>query len=77
MAFTYYPNGVKQFEGEYTTYNEIGKGKVFDLNGKLSFEGEFKNNQYWSGKGTSFDSEGNKVFEGEFKDGDCWMGKGF
>ena len=46
----YYSNGFK-FEGELKEYDEVGKGILFDENGKISFQGEFKGGSCWNGKG--------------------------
>jgi len=50
LGVRYYSNGFK-FEGEFKEYDEIVNGILFDENGKISFEGEFKGNTYWNGKG--------------------------
>ena len=47
---------------------ENGKGKEYYNNGKIQFEGEYKNGKRWNGKG--YDYKGNETFE--IKDGKGW-----
>ena len=41
--------------------NGSGKGKEYDENNKLIFEGEYKNSKRWNGKG--YDINGNIIYE--------------
>ena len=52
------------FEGEYKEGKKY-KGKEYDNNGKLIFEGEFRNDKRWNGI----------ILEGEYKDGIEYKGK--
>ena len=65
--------GEIKFEGEYLDGKRNGKGKEYDYDGKLEFEGEFKNDKIWNGKGRIIYKHGGCV--GEFKDGRLWNGK--
>ena len=49
------------FEGEYLNGKRNGKGKEYDLDGKLKFEGDYLNNLKWNGKG--YDKLTNIVYE--------------
>ena len=49
------------YEGEYINGKRNGKGKEYFRNGKLQFEGEFKNGKKWKGKG--YDINGNFDYE--------------
>jgi antitoxin component YwqK of YwqJK toxin-antitoxin module len=44
------------------------------FNGKLTFDGEFLNNER-NGKGKQYDWEGKLIFEGEYLNGKKWIGK--
>ena len=46
-----------------------GKGKEYDYNGKLIFEGEYLNGKKWNGKGKEYYSDGKLKFDGEYKNG--------
>ena len=46
-----------------------GRGKEYDYNGKLLFEGEYKNNLRFNGKGKEYDILDNLIFEGEYVNG--------
>ena len=47
-----------------------GKGKKYDENGKIIFEGEYKNGKEWEGKAKG------ENFKGEYLNGQRWNGKG-
>ena len=47
-----------------------GKGKKYDKNGKIIFEGEYKNGKEWEGKAKG------ENFKGEYLNGQRWNGKG-
>ena len=51
-----------------------GKGKDFDQNGKLIYEGEFLNGKRY-GKGKEYNFDGKLLFEGEYINGKLWKGK--
>ena len=53
-----------------------GKGKEYDFDGKLEFEGEYLNGER-NGKGTEYYNNSKLKFEGEYLDGKRWNGKGF
>ena len=46
-----------------------GKGTTYYANGKIQYEGEFKNNKY-HGKGTLYNEDGSVKHKGKFKNGD-------
>ena len=52
-----------------------GKGKEYDFNGKLIFEGEYLNGIRWNGKGKEYYDNGKIRFEGEYLNGKKWNGK--
>ena len=45
-----------------------GKGKEYDYEGNLKYEGEYLNDER-HGKGKEYDNEGNIIFEGEYLNG--------
>ena len=45
-----FKSGKLIFEGEYINEERNGKGKEYDINGKLKFEGEYKNGKKYEGK---------------------------
>ena len=49
------------FEGEYLNGKRNGKGKEYYYDGKLKFEGEYKNDIKWNGKG--YDLSNNIAYE--------------
>ena len=53
------------FKENYIIYDSNGKGKEYDNNGELIFEGEYIHGEK-NGKGKEYDSEGNIIFEGEY-----------
>ena len=63
-----------KFEGEYLNGKRNGKGKEYDVLGKVKFEGEYINGKRWKGK-KYYHSE--LRFEGEYLNGKRWNGKGF
>ena len=50
-----------------------GKGKEYDFDGYLIYEGEYSNNQK-NGKGKEYYQNGNLMFEGEYKNNLRWNG---
>ena len=51
------------------------KGKEYDYNGRLLFDGEYLNEKRWKGKFKEYyDDE--LIFEGEYSDGKIWDGRG-
>ena len=48
-----------------------GKGKEYDIDGKLKFEGEYLNGKK-NGKGKEYDWDGKLIFEGEYINGKKW-----
>ena len=68
-----YYYGKLRFEGEYNNMRKWnGKGKEYDNNCELKFEGEYLNEER-NGKGTQY-FDGMVYFEGEFKNGKFWNG---
>ena len=49
------------FEGEYLNGKRNGKGKEYNINGKLIFQGEYLNGKRWNGKG--YNKEGHLEYE--------------
>ena len=47
----YYTNGKLLYEVQYLNGQWNGKGKEYDKNGNLIFDGEFKNDIIWNGNG--------------------------
>ena len=45
------------------------KGKEYDENGRLIFEGEYLDGKKWNGKSKEFDKNGLIIFEGEYSKG--------
>ena len=43
-------NNEVEFEGEFLNGKRNGKGKEYDYKGKLEFEGEYFNDEWWNGK---------------------------
>ena len=64
----------KLFEGEYLDGKINGKGKEYNLKGKLIFEGEYLYNYKIKGKCYL---NGKLEFEGEFRYNKKWNGKGY
>ena len=53
-----------------------GKGKEYDKEGNLVFEGEYLNGKRWNGKAEGYDKwSGNKIFEIDYMQGKKWNGK--
>ena len=63
---TKYENGHVVYTGEYKNNLRNGKGKEMDENGKVVFDGEWKDG---IGKGKEMDENGNVVYEGEWNNG--------
>lgn len=64
----YGPYGVI-FDGEYKD-NRYLKGKEYNANNILTYDGEFNKKGHYEGKGTQYDENGNVVYSGNWKDGD-------
>ena len=62
-------NGKLMYEGEFIDGKRNGKGKEYNDEGKVIFEGEFKNGDIWNGYGEK------GWFEGEFKNGKIYNTK--
>ena len=72
-------NGKGYFQSVYIVYElKEGKGDVkeFYEDGKLKFEGEYKNGKR-CGKGKEYESNGKLKFDGEYLNGKRWNGKGY
>ena len=65
----------KIFSGRYIIYETKGKGKEYNCENKLLFEGEFLNGERKKGKEYSEDE--NIIFEGEYLNGRRWNGMGY
>ena len=53
-----------------------GKGKEYNYDGKLEYEGEYLNGKR-NGKGKEYYNYGAIKFEGEYLNGKEWSGKGY
>ena len=62
------------FEGELLEGKISGKGKEYDMNGELLFEGEYLDGNKWNGKGKIFDNINQIFFEGDILKGKIWNG---
>jgi len=68
---------VKKYEGEFKEDKEHGKGKCYDINGNLLYEGDIEFWYYYigekrikkEGKGIMYYCNGKINYEGEFKNG--------
>ena len=69
----YHKRGL-EFEGEYLNGERNGKGKEYNQNDKLIFEGEYLDGKIWNGKGKEFDYKENLIFEGKYLNGKRWDG---
>ena len=58
----------KRIRGIYKVGKRNGKGKEYDSNGKLIFEGEYLNGKR-NGKGKEYDSYGELKFQGKYING--------
>ena len=63
----------KIFCAGYIIYDLKGKGKEYNLDNKLVYEGDFKYGKR-NGKGKEFDNDGKLIFEGEYLYGKKWNG---
>ena len=63
-------NGQKLFSGEYF------KGKGFEYNDFIIYEGEYLNGER-NGKGKEYDINGKVIFEGEYFFNEKWNGIGY
>ena len=65
------------FEGNYLNWKRNGKGKEYDTNGNLLFDGEYLNDKIWNGYVNEIIDEYDWFrFEGEYLNGKKWNGKG-
>ena len=55
----------KIFSRKYIIYEQNGKGKEYDYNGHLIYEGEYLNGER-NGKGIEYNLFGKLIFEGEY-----------
>ena len=61
---------------DYELKEGNGKGKEYNYDGKLIFEGEYLNGKR-NGKGKEYNYDGKLIFEGEYKSDKIWNGKGY
>ena len=61
---------ILRYEGQFKYGEANGKGKEYDFDGKLIFEGEFLNGKRWNGYGFDWSSG----FRGEYLNGKEWNG---
>ena len=52
---------IMKYEGEYLNGKWDGKGKEFNANGHLIYEGEYKDDNKWNGRG--YDRNKNIIYE--------------
>ena len=77
-----YKNGKKWNGNEYDKNGNLecefkngnGKGKEYDYDGILIFEGEYLNGER-NGKGKEYNKNGNLKFKGEYLNGKIWNGQ--
>ena len=74
-------NGTLKFDGEYKDDLLHGKVKKYDKNGKIIFEGEYKEGKKWNGISNdeyenTYDGPFKGCFQGEYLNGKRWNGKG-
>ena len=63
-------NHQKLFEGHYSNGKRNGKGKEYDEDGSLIFEGEYLDGKKWKGHGKQYDEDTEKlIFEYEYFNG--------
>ena len=55
----------KEISGKYKISEKNGKGKEYNIKGKLIFEGEYLNGKI-NGKGKEYNIKGKLIFEGEY-----------
>ena len=55
--------GELEYEGEYLDGKRNGQGKEYWVNGKVKFEGQYRNGERWNGKGYADDKNGNQEIE--------------
>ena len=67
-GFVYQKNqyGKNIFAEEYFNGERSGKGKEYNDNEDLIFEGEYLNGKNWKGKGKEYYSNGQLKFEGDY-----------
>ena len=53
--------GSKNFEGEYLNGKKNGKGKEYNCDNTIIFEGDYFNDKKWNGKG--YDKNNNTIYE--------------
>ena len=59
-----------RYEGEYIKGDRYGKGKEYNSDGQLKFQGEFLYDKKWNGKCKEFDIWNHFKFEGEYINGE-------
>ena len=64
-----YNNSKLIYEGEFLDGRRNGKGKEYNHNGELKFEGEYNNSKKWNGKGKEYYYNGKLAYEGEYLNG--------
>ena len=63
------------FEGKLIYGIKNGKGKEYDEDGNIQFDGEYLNGERWNGY-VKYE-EGGLIFKGEYLNGKIWGGKGY
>ena len=66
---------IDYFRWIYLNGKKNGKGKEYNDNGKLLFEGEYLNGKK-NGKGKEYGYKGDLLYEGEYLNGKKWNGNG-
>ena len=64
------------YEGEYLNQRKTGKGKEYDIYGRLIYEGNYLKGKK-NGNGKEYYENGNILFEGEYIDNKRYNGKGY
>ena len=61
---------IPKFPDEYLNWKRSGKGKEYDEENNLIFDGEYLNGHRWNGKGKEYEPNGNLIFECEYIKGE-------
>ena len=64
------------YEGEYLNQRKNGKGKDYDIYGRLIYKGNYLKGKK-NGNGIEYFENGNILFEGEYLDNKRYNGKGY
>ena len=71
----YYPNGKKEYEGNFSLGERNGEGKEYDYDENLKYKGKYSRN-FWNGEGEEY-LNGILIFRGIYRFGNRWDGIGY